>query len=541
MGPGLARRLACIWVPFLALTLAACSGGSPTPSTSVTPTIRPATEAPIPTSTPVKPRPTPEPATVPRLESPAQCGFPLPDGLRVDCGYLVVPQDRRVRGGDTLRLHYAIFKSTSTDPRPDPVVYLSGGPGFGALEAVPLTFERRFFPFLAKRDFIMFDQRGTGLSEPALDCPEYTRTFYDLLDQDLTLEESDTQFLQALRKCHERLVQNGIDPEAYTSAENAGDVNDLRLALGYSEWNLYGVSYGTKLALITMRDYPQGIRAVILDSPYPLQVSLDTEIPANAQRAFDVLFQGCAAHVARPGAGPSCAQAYPDLEASFLQAVDGLNADPAQVFITNPLSGESFRAVLNGDGLARTLFQSLYATELLPLLPMVIDEALQGTFDTLAAIQGSLLAELDFASLGMQLSVQCGEEMRFITREELSDAAHDFPELGRVFAREANLDVCDFWGARPAEPVENEPVSSTIPTLVLSGEYDPITPPEWGRIVAEDLDNSFAFEFRGVGHGASGTGGCPLRISLEFLDEPTSEPDSSCMARMQRPDFVVAR
>ena len=470
-----------------------------------------------------------------------ECAFPVPDGVRAECGYLAVPRDRRGNDGVTLRLHYAVFKSTSSNPRPDPVVYLSGGPGFGALETVPLTFNRRFLPFLAERDFIMFDQRGTGLSEPALDCPEYTRTYYDLLDRDLSTEEAGAEFLGAFRECHDRLVKEGVDPEAYTTVENAADVRDLRVALGYDEWNLYGVSYGTKLALTTMRDHPQGIRSAILDSAFPLQVNLDTSIAANARRAFDVLFQGCAAHVASPGEGMSCAEAYPGLRESFFRTVAALNDDPAAVSLTNPLTGETFPALLDGDALVATLFQSLYATELLPVIPLAIAEAEEGRFDAVAAIQGSLLAELDFASVGMQLSVQCGEETRFVTREELAGAVKDFPELGDVFAREVNLDVCELWGSRRAGPIENEAVSSPIPALVLSGEYDPITPPAWGRLTAADLDNAFFYEFRGVGHGASGTGGCPLGITLDFLDDPGSEPDSSCMARMRRPDFVVPR
>ena len=476
-----------------------------------------------------------------RLESPAECAFQVPEEVRTECGYLVVPRDRRGNDGATLKLHYAIFRSTSANPRPDPVVYLSGGPGFGALQTVPFTFNRRFLPFLAGRDLIMFDQRGTGLSEPALDCPEYTRTVYDLLDRDLSSEDADAEFLAALLECHDRLVREGVDPEAYTTVENATDVKDLRLALGYDQWNLYGVSYGTKLALTTMRDHPQGIRSAILDSPFPLQVDLDTSVAANARRAFDVLFQGCATHVVTPGTGMSCAEAYPDLQASFLDTAASLNDDPAAVSLTHPLTGETFPALLDGDGLVSTVFQSLYSTELLPLLPLAIAEAHEGRFDALSAIQGSFLAELDFASVGMQLSVQCGEETRFVTREELAAAAQDFPELGDVFAREVNLDICELWGSRRADPTENEPVSSPIPTLVLSGEYDPVTPPAWGRLAASGLDNAFFYEFRGIAHGASGTGGCPLEITLEFLDDPGSEPDSSCLARMRRPDFLVLR
>jgi pimeloyl-ACP methyl ester carboxylesterase len=280
----------------------------------------------------------------------------------VGCGYLVVPENRREGGAGTVRLHYAVFRSTATQPEPDPVVYLSGGPGFGVLATVPFTFLRRFSPFLAKRDFIMFDQRGTGFSEPSLACPEYTSTFYDTLDEDLSAQEMDARTVAAVLTCHDRLAKEGIDLGAYSSVESAADLRDLRLALGYKRWNLYGISYGTKLALTTMRDYPEGIRSAILDSTYPLQVSLDTSIAANARRAFDLLFQACKDHAPNGGRGPSCGDVYPGLEASLFRAVEALNQAPVPLSITHPLTGQTFPALLNGDGLIRTVFNSLYVT-----------------------------------------------------------------------------------------------------------------------------------------------------------------------------------
>lgn len=149
------------------------------------------------------------------------------------------------------------------------------------------------------------------------------------------------------------------------------------------------MSYSTKLALTTMRGHPKGIRSAILDSAFPLQINLDTSIPANARRAFDVLFQSCVAHVATPSAGMFCAEAYPGLRDIFFRTVASLTADPVGASLTNPLTDETFPALLDGDTLVTTLFQSLYATELLPVIPLAIAEAHEGRFDAVAAIQGS--------------------------------------------------------------------------------------------------------------------------------------------------------
>ena len=244
----------------------------------------------------------------------AQCQFEIHPGQTVDCGYLTVPEDRSQPDGPTIRLHVAIFRSHSDNPAPDPIVYLEGGPGGQALEAASLVFNRRFAPFLADRDLIMFDQRGVGYSEPALDCQELIDLTYETLAQDLSPEEILALSTEAIRSCRDRLVSEGVNLAAYNSAESAADLNDLRLALGYEEWNLYGISYGTRLALTTMRDYPQGIRSVILDSTYPLPVSINTETPANFDRALNVFFGGCATD-------PAGSEAYPDLETVFWELV----------------------------------------------------------------------------------------------------------------------------------------------------------------------------------------------------------------------------
>ena len=493
-------------------------------------------EEPTPAQTPT-PTPTLTPTPAPEFES-AECQFEVPPGQTVECGYLTVPEDRSQPDGLTMRLHVAIFRSHSDNPSSDPVVYLAGGPGENALKAASFVFNKRFAPFLANRDLIVFDQRGTGYSEPALDCPEFTDLAYETLDQDLSPEESAALGTEAICSCHDRLVSEGVNLAAYNSAESAADLNDLRLALGYEEWNLLGISYGTRLALTAMRDFPEGIRSVILDSTYPLQVSLYAGAPANFDRALTVFFNGCAAD-------PACNEAYPELETVFYELVDQLNASPVTFPVTQPLSGETYDLLMNGDGLIGFMFQSLYLTELIPLLPKIFFDIRDGNYDTLALLEGSFLVNIEFVSMGMQYSVQCGEEVHFSTSGEFADAAEAYPETRNLFHSSSNLGepiftICEIWGASEADPIENEPVSSDIPTLVLVGEYDPIISPAWGELAAETLDNSFYCEFPGVGHGASITGGeCPLSIALAFLDNPTTEPDGSCVAEMSGPDFFV--
>ncbi|MCA9957049.1 MAG: alpha/beta fold hydrolase, partial [Anaerolineales bacterium] len=385
----------------------------PTEEPTAVPTEAP-TDTPEPTPT-AEPTATPEPAYTANFES-ADCQFAVPAGRDVACGYLTVPENRNdVANGRTVRLHVAIFASESSNPAPDPIIYLEGGPGGDALETVPLAFEMRFSPFLADHTFIMFDQRGTGYSEPSLACPELIDLTLETLDDDLSIEEGQQLQLDALTECHDRLVDEGVDLTAYNSAESAADVADLRVALGYDEWNLYGISYGTRLAQTIVRDYPEGIRSVILDSTYPLAANLQTETAVNADRAFSVFFAGCAADAA-------CAEAYPDLDQVFADLVDELNANPLTINVFNLADGQSYDALIDGDTMVSLLFQALYSVELTPIMPKLIFDVRDGRTTDVVTILSSLLAQQEFSSQGMQLSVQCNEEISFSTPGETGQA-----------------------------------------------------------------------------------------------------------------------
>ena len=478
------------------------------------------TSTPIATATPTEN--IEEPSRVAVFER-SSCRFRIPAGAKVECGYLVVPENHSQPDGRTIRLHVAIFSTESDNPAPDPIVYLSGGPGQSPLKIAQVAFEG-FTPFLANRDLILLDQRGVGYSEPALDCHEFQELTYRTAQQNLPLDEIATLAAEAADLCRDRWLRQAVSLPAYTSAQSAADLNDLRLALGYEEWNLYGISYGTQLALTTMRDFPNGIRSVVLDSTYPLQVDLYAELPANATRAFNVLFDSCAAEAA-------CNSAFPDLKTVFFDLVKELNDTPVDVPITvvNRFTLERLdSALINGDGLVEMLFQSLYIPEIIPLLAAMLYDVRDGDVELLGLIAEGYISGIQFSSDGMYFSVQCSEEVPFSSRDEGDATGEVYPEVQNWADNDVFFSICQIWGAGKADPIENEPVISDIRTLILAGEFDPITPPAWGELVAENLSNSFYFEFPDVGHGVSLSGECALGITLSFFDDPTIEPDGYC-------------
>ncbi|HEX6305128.1 MAG TPA: alpha/beta fold hydrolase, partial [Anaerolineales bacterium] len=206
-----------------------------------------------------------------------------------------MPENRARPEGSLIQLHVAVFRSRSEEPENDPVVHLAGGPGSSSLGVAGYILGQGMDAILEQRDLILFDQRGTGYSQPRLDCPEREALTPTLLEGSLSQRAEQDAIVEALRECRERLTEEGVDLSAYNSAASAADVNDLRRALGYTKINLYGVSYGTRLGLTVMRDYPQAVRSAVLDSAYPPQVNLYTSLAPNAERAFNQLFAGCTA------------------------------------------------------------------------------------------------------------------------------------------------------------------------------------------------------------------------------------------------------
>lgn len=465
---------------------------------------------------------------------PDACPFEVPRGVTVDCGYLYVPERRADPDSVEIELAVAVLRADSGQSRPDPIVYLAGGPGGSALDELARDAETWLaYPFRQDHDLVFVDQRGTGYSYPSLNCPEEEEAF------------DARQFERATVACRDRLLDEGVDLTAYNSAESAADVADLRVALGYHEWNVLGISYGTRLALTLMRDHPQGIRSVILDSTFPPNVNSLDEEAQNGLAAMRRLFAACAAD-------PACDAAYPDLETVFVDTVRELNKRPDSVKLEDHETGELFDYDVYGDDLLEVVFQTLYVTPDIPYLPRMIYEVAEGEYEVfevlapnagIVAYRGRQVLDEDLGdSEGMAYSVKCYEEVPF--HDAATTAAHAEADLpldlfwGLYGPVEDAYDACEIWPAGRAPDYENKPVASDLPTLILAGEFDPITPPEWGRLAAETLSNAYVFEFPGVGHAAVDGGDCPLEVVDRFLANPTRAPDAACLSAMPAPDFV---
>jgi cyclophilin family peptidyl-prolyl cis-trans isomerase/pimeloyl-ACP methyl ester carboxylesterase len=465
------------------------------------------------------------PGAIPRFE-PARCPFPLgtgqTEGTNVTCGFVVVPEDHANPSGPTIRLATAQFKAVRKNPPPEPIVYLEGGPGEAAIGASTASFAARF---TASRDFVIFDQRGTGRSEPSLGCSE----LQSQPSQNISLADSEQQRIDQLFRCRDRLVGAGIDLSAYTTDQNAADVNDLRAALGYDKLDLLGVSYGTRLGLTVMRDFPQAVNSVVLDSVSALQVDSYAQYPVSFDRALNVLFSSCAADSA-------CSTAFPNLPADFSQTVAQLDTDPVTVTVTNPRTKGADTFVTNGWRFTESLQGWLYSSYRLRYLPMLIEQVKAGDttlltyFDTLALTGGGS------TSSGMVYSVRCSDYAPFGSAETMTMAAQGLlPEIrdDYVPGERDIFTICAQWPTKPANPIDHQPVTSDIPTLVLASGNDPVTPPAFSQMTAQTLSHGFYVEVPGIGHSVLSNGGtCALNVIERFFTAPTRRPNTDCTSAL---------
>jgi pimeloyl-ACP methyl ester carboxylesterase len=471
----------------------------------------------------------------PRFE-PAPCltGFPLPALERARCGFLVVPENRAKPVGRTIRLAVAIVPAASSHPAPDPLVHLTGGPGGVAiLEAqrmVDAGFNR-------DRDLILMDQRGTFLSEPALTCPSIDAFNQRQLGLPLDTESTRRLHVAATGACRARLVKHGADLAAYNTTENAADFADLRRALGYDRYKVFGVSYGMDLALNLVRDHPEGIRSVILDSPVPPNLVAFPEFWPNARDGIQNLFRACTAQA-------RCRASFPRLEKTFTTLVRRLESKPVTANVPNPRSGQPLEVVLDGGALANWLVGMSFATPSFVDVPSMIADLAAGRPQAIAASRAAQVTPPGFVGVGLTFGVVCREWAPFATQADILDAGRAaLPGYPRSVLAQAPQftymnDDCGVWDVPPAPAAFREPVRSDVPTLILSGSFDAVTPLAWAYADAEGLPNAHVVSIPGVGHFVAPESGCAQSVAASFLARPDA-PDTSCVGTLRPPAFTT--
>jgi pimeloyl-ACP methyl ester carboxylesterase len=430
---------------------------------------------------------------------------------------LQVYENRETRTGRRISLNIVALPSLALDPDPDPLFFLAGGPGQGAAQMAS-DIREIFRPVLRRRDIVLVDQRGTGKSNP-LECRSESNTL-----QELT--ESDEGALERLRKC---LAGYDADVRFYTTPLAMDDLDDVRAHLGYEQINLYGGSYGTRAALVYVRQHGAHVRSMILDGVAPTDMRIPLFAARDAQRALDKLLADCEADV-------NCRAAQPRLPARVRALLERLSARPARVEVMHPRTGIREAIVIDARIVAGILFGALYSPLTASLVPALVARAEQNDFQNLLALAYAGEAA-DNMSIGMQLSVLCAEDAPRVTSDDVRHQSE-----GTVFGvhlLRGQLKACTMWPRGHVDDSYFEPVRSDVPALVLSGDLDPVTPPGWGDSVAQHLENARHITVPATGHGVIGTP-CGQELIRQFIEHGSADGlDVSCVKRVRRPPFFL--
>jgi pimeloyl-ACP methyl ester carboxylesterase len=449
------------------------------------------------------PSPPLSPCTIPDFHRPARCGV------------IEVPEDARRPSGRRISLYVVVVPATEAQAmQPDPILFLSGGPGQAATDSVADIGES-LASYNRDRDLVFIDQRGTGRSAPlncALFSPEHPEAnLRDFLPPD------------AVDRCAKAL-QGQVDVSQFSFRHFADDLEAVRKSLGYGPVNLYGLSYGTRAAQHYMRTYPKSVRTAYLGSLVPIDIATPLPFARAAQSGLDRTFEACAAEAA-------CAKAYPDLKGEFSTVMARLDAG---VSVTVP--GSDIKAPLSRGRVAEYLRYLLYKTDSAAEVPWMIHRAYLG--DWTSPVAGILEHARNFDkgfSSGLFLTLTCSEDVAFLKEQDIAPETDD-TFLGDYRVRNQQA-ACARWPTYQLPPRHRRAFRSDVPTLIVSGDLDPATPLAFTTHAAPGFSRRAEIILHGQGH--SGWSDCADRAYTELVRSGSVKKIDTDCTSTPRPPFKV--
>ena len=458
----------------------------------------------------------------------------------ISCGLLAVRENREAEESRLIQLLYVRLHARGEEEealREDPVIYLTGGPGVGAASYVERFVDHEI---IQTRDLYILQQRGIGHSGEF--CP-----LFDLEEPALnvgrTLAEQEEFARRRLERCFDRARAEGVDLAAYNTVENARDVRVLREALGFEQWNVWGISYGSHLGQMLTRADPQGIRALVIDAIVPNDLENLMRIHRWAGRVLDHIVRTCEAD-------PACARTYPDLEARTFAAMAALQENPVTVTVSDTETFPGGELVMGGQAIAFAPFMMMYEQDTYPGLAAVLNALVRAAerrdetvFTALALGSAGGLPGGDY-SAGMSAAFACNDGYTWHNAQIIAEDMAEVPGLagfiGSVDGAQADQALCERFGMGLRDRADYMPVSFDGPSLIVNGAWDPITPPDLARQIMPGFANGQYLEVPFAGHGPTRSDECTARVMIAFFDDPAGELDTSCVETANpEPAFVT--
>jgi pimeloyl-ACP methyl ester carboxylesterase len=435
---------------------------------------------------------------------------------QVQCGTLQVPENYSLPNGEKINVNFAVLPAIDSSQNKTPLMFLAGGPGQASVELASHIF-KTFNEIRKSHDIILVDQRGTGKSHP-LECDDNsTKNVYDIIPEDFSEQE--------LKEC---IAQFKGDLSQYNSENAIRDFDAVRSALSHEQIHIYGGSYGTRAGLVYMRMFPDSLKSVVLDSVGPIEVPIGTFGKSSA-RSFNLLLENCQND-------DHCKAAYPDLANEFKAVITRLEQAPVKLEIAHPRLGTKTDFLLSRSKFISHLRMQLYSMETRTLVPLIVHQAFLGNYQPIIG----LIAMSDGGIgmyVGLTFNIVCNEDLPKITTAMFTEDADN--TFGGNDSHNSWLNICPVWPKYSVNDDFYQSVTANIPTLILSGNFDPVTPPSNGEKSAATLPNSHHIISKNSAHIVASTA-CGVDIVNEFLT--TLDPknlDETCLSELKSETFMT--
>ena len=441
----------------------------------------------------------------PKIE-PCPCLLKAAPGLIMRCGYLVVPENRKdPKNKNVVKIPFVFARQPGMDSTKNITLVTTGGPGYSTINpGDSISYNSGRFRY---GGFISFNQRGVKNSIPCLDCPEVEASKRNSLIKGTSEEKEE---IEAIKKCRDRLIRQGIDLNAYTTIESAADIEDLRKTLRIESLTLYGWSYSGGLMLTVARNYPGGIKSLLLDSPLPGFVNYEEQALFNHNEALDEFFDSLEADSLRN-------KTYPDLRTRFRQYFTALNSKEFNADVL--IDSQVYKIKYGKQELLDLVIDRLNASQYREI-PDLLTRFFTGNFEPyISEYLNNRLAGNRSLSHGMRYSVYCSEQISYASKAKVHEQEKILPWFSNYRFNNVDHAICDCWNVKPEEPVAKTFVYSNIPVLITGGKIDPWCRPFYYYAIKRTMPNAQILLFKNRGHIA-GFGTEDHNFLDDFMKDP---------------------
>jgi pimeloyl-ACP methyl ester carboxylesterase len=446
------------------------------------------------------------------------------DSNKVSCYLIPVPRDVSNKAAGYFQLA-VVMASSLRETNELPLLYLHGGPGIATLENLPKYLKSTTWNQIRQtRSLVFFDYRGTGFSEPNL-CPDLGDSLKLMESRNLSPEKIAAYKIELFKKCRIMHQENGIDISTFSSFQSAEDAESIRNSMQIERWNVYGVSHGTTVALNLLKNHGNRIHSMILDSPYPPNAPWPDFVRPFAI-SFKVLEENAAIKAN-----------FPTIRNDFRKAVETLNKTPFPITMNN--SGASYP--FTGNDFAWSIWSAMLKPSAIPFVPLAIKELASGNT---AFLSKWVVAFSDPNAFGkfsdyQSRAILCYEGRPKNESDTKAYLQKEYPDF-TAFNIDFESDLCNAWQPNSAGRERFDPVLSDVPVLILSGEYDPVCPPFFGKLAAKTLSKSSFINVPAASHAAIHVDDCVRRLAINFLSNPLKKQSASCIENRAKISFITA-